>query len=85
MRRATLWPLPSFKWDQITVFEAFEGVKPSEGEGVSGMLWRVELREMEQNKSLGIFSLVVGTISSQESHEVGHSSNGSKRYHLGGI
>lgn len=60
-------------------------MKPSEGKGASGMLWRVELREMEQNKSLGILGLVVGTISSQESCEVGHSSNGRSRCHRGGI
>lgn len=49
------------------------------------MLWRVELCEMEQNESLGILGLVVETVSSQESREVGHSSNGRNGYHLGGI
>lgn len=48
-------------------------------------LWRVELCEMEQNESLGILGLVVGTISFQESREVGHSSNGRNGYHIGGI
>lgn len=60
-------------------------MKPSEGEGAPGMLWRVELGEMEQKESLGILGFVVGTVSSQESCEVGHSSNGRNRYHRGGI
>lgn len=52
------------KWDQIIASKAFKGVKPSEGEGAFGMM-RIELCEMEQNESLGILGLVVGTISSQ--------------------
>lgn len=60
-------------------------MKPSEGEDALGMTWSIELYEMEQNESPGILGLVVGTISSQESSEVGHSSNGRSGYHPGGI